>query len=142
MYTCVFQVVSFRQVFSPKSLYDPSSEFHTLHTTCSAHLIRLDWKSRIKFTEEYKAQSCSLSSLSITFFLVPLSDLNYMLWWSPTAQKTLSLMVIKTNQLMLYREIIAVCSEIHKKHINTLCGLNVEFVNVKNLVVHEVTTGI
>jgi len=31
---------------------------------------------------------------------------------------------------MLYREIIAVCSEIHTKHINTLCGVNVEFVNV------------
>ena len=27
---------------------------------------------------------------------------------------------------MLYREIIAVCSQIHKKHINTLCGQNVE----------------
>ena len=40
---------------------------------------------------------------------------------------------------MLYREIIAVCSEIHTKHINTLCGLNVEFVNVK-MVVHIVTT--
>jgi len=39
--------------------------------------------------------------------------------------------VIQTNQLMLYREIIAVCSEIHTKHINTLCGQNVEFVNVK-----------
>jgi len=32
---------------------------------------------------------------------------------------------------MLYREIIAVCSEIHTKHINTLCGQNVEFLNVK-----------
>jgi len=32
---------------------------------------------------------------------------------------------------MLYREIIAVCSHIHTKHINTLCGQNVEFVNVK-----------
>jgi hypothetical protein len=31
---------------------------------------------------------------------------------------------------MLYREIIAVCSQIHTKHINTLCGQNVEFVNV------------
>jgi hypothetical protein len=40
---------------------------------------------------------------------------------------------------MLYREIIAVCSEIHTKHINTLCGQNVEFLNVK-LVVHIVTT--
>jgi len=26
---------------------------------------------------------------------------------------------------MLYREIIAVCSQIHTKHINTLCGQNV-----------------
>jgi hypothetical protein len=42
---------------------------------------------------------------------------------------------------MLYSEIIAVCSEIHTKHINTLCGQNVEFVNVK-LLVHIVTTGL
>jgi hypothetical protein len=35
------------------------------------------------------------------------------------------------HQLMLYKEIITVCSEIHTKHINTLCGQNVEFVNVK-----------
>jgi hypothetical protein len=27
---------------------------------------------------------------------------------------------------MLYREIIAVCSEIHTQHINTLCAQNVE----------------
>jgi len=27
---------------------------------------------------------------------------------------------------MLYREIIAVCSQIHRKHINTQCGQNVE----------------
>ena len=27
---------------------------------------------------------------------------------------------------MLYTEIIAVCSQIHTKHINTLCGQNVE----------------
>jgi hypothetical protein len=32
---------------------------------------------------------------------------------------------------MLYREIIAVCSESHTKHINTLCGQNVELLNVK-----------
>ena len=42
---------------------------------------------------------------------------------------------------MLYREIIAVCSEIYTKHINTLCGQNVEFVNVR-LVVHIVTSGL
>jgi hypothetical protein len=33
---------------------------------------------------------------------------------------------------MLYREIIAVCSQIHPKHINTLCGQNGEFLNVKH----------
>ena len=27
---------------------------------------------------------------------------------------------------MLYSEIIAVCSQIHTKHINTVCGQNVE----------------
>jgi len=41
---------------------------------------------------------------------------------------------------MLYGEIIAVCSQIHTKHINTRCGRNVELLNVK-LVVHIVTTG-
>ena len=41
---------------------------------------------------------------------------------------------------MLYREIMAVCSEIHTKHINTRCGQNVELLNVI-LVVHIVTTG-
>jgi hypothetical protein len=35
----------------------------------------------------------------------------------------------KSNQLMLYKEIIVVCSEIHTKHINTLCGQNVEYLN-------------
>ena len=34
---------------------------------------------------------------------------------------------------MLYREIIAVCSQIHTKHINTLCGQNVELLNVKTV---------
>ena len=42
---------------------------------------------------------------------------------------------------MLYREIIAVCSQIHTKHINTLCGQNVELLNVK-LAVHIVITGL
>ena len=32
---------------------------------------------------------------------------------------------------MLYREIIAICSHIHTKHKNKLCGLNVELLNVK-----------
>jgi len=32
---------------------------------------------------------------------------------------------------LLYREIIAVCSEIHTKHIITLCGQKEEFVSDK-----------
>ena len=32
---------------------------------------------------------------------------------------------------MLCTEIIAVCSQIHTKHINTLCGQNEELLNVK-----------
>jgi len=42
---------------------------------------------------------------------------------------------------MLYREIIAICSQIHTKHTKTLCGQNVELLNVK-LAVHIVTTGL
>jgi len=42
---------------------------------------------------------------------------------------------------MLYREIIAVCSQNRTKRINTLCGQNVELVSVK-LLVHIVTTGL
>ena len=40
---------------------------------------------------------------------------------------------------MVYREIIAVRSQIHTKHINTVCGQNVELLNAK-LAVHLVTT--
>jgi len=52
-----------------------------------------------------------------------------------------SVSVTQASQLMLYREIIAVCSEIHTKHISIVCGQNVELLNVK-LVVHIVTTGL
>jgi hypothetical protein len=42
---------------------------------------------------------------------------------------------------MLYSEKNAACSQIHTKHINTLCGQNVVLLNVK-LVVDIVTTGL
>jgi len=42
---------------------------------------------------------------------------------------------------MLYREIIAVCSQIHTQHINTLCGQKVELLDVKR-VVDIVTAGL
>ena len=35
---------------------------------------------------------------------------------------------------MLYRELIAVSSQIHTKHINTLCGQNVElYINIQSV---------
>jgi hypothetical protein len=37
----------------------------------------------------------------------------------------------KNDQSMQFRERIAVCFQIHTKHINKLCGQNVEFVTVK-----------
>jgi len=42
---------------------------------------------------------------------------------------------------MLCRDIMAVCSEIHTKHKNTVCGQNVELLNIK-LAVHMVTSGL
>jgi len=42
---------------------------------------------------------------------------------------------------MLCGEIIAVCSQMHTKHVNALCGQKVELLNVK-LVVYIVTTGL
>ena len=56
----------------------------------------------------------------------------------PRSKHTASLLQ-KTSQLMLYREIMAVCSQIHTEHINAMCGQNVELLNVK-LAVHIVTT--
>jgi len=40
---------------------------------------------------------------------------------------------------MFYREIMAVFSDIHTKHINTLCVQNVELLNVKLAVYIEIT---
>ena len=42
---------------------------------------------------------------------------------------------------MLYRTVMAVCSERHTEHINTAVWQKVRFLNVK-LVVHIVTTGL
>jgi hypothetical protein len=45
--------------------------------------------------------------------------------------------VTNTSQLMLHRKVIAVCSDIHTKHIYILCGQNIELMSVK-----LVTTGL
>jgi len=47
-----------------------------------------------------------------------------------TVQRTHAVWALKTSPLMLYCEIISVCSHIHTKHVNTLCGQNVEFFSV------------
>jgi len=65
----------------------------------------------------------------------------YYAYLACTPRETHSVSVIKTSQIILYREIITVCSQIHTKHINTLCGQNVELLNVK-LAVNIVTTGL
>jgi len=40
--------------------------------------------------------------------------------------------VIKTDhQLMLYTDLVTVCSENHTKHVSALCGHNGEFMSVK-----------
>jgi hypothetical protein len=48
-----------------------------------------------------------------------------------TTQKSFSVLVIKMNQVMLFMEIITVCSELITKHRNTLCGQKLDTVNVK-----------
>jgi hypothetical protein len=64
----------------------------------------------------------------------------YVYIFSPYRAVNTAVSAIKTSQLMLYRDIMAVCSEIHKKHINKLCGQNVVFCNIR-LVVHILTIG-
>jgi hypothetical protein len=48
-----------------------------------------------------------------------------------TSEKTNCISITQTNRLMLLREIITVYSENLTKPMNTLCGQNVEFMNVK-----------
>ena len=47
----------------------------------------------------------------------------------------------KSQSVKAVLEIIAVCSKIHTRHINTLCVQNVELLHVK-LLVSIVTTGL
>jgi hypothetical protein len=49
----------------------------------------------------------------------PLQGLLYLFC---TTQEKHAVMVIKTNQLVLYREVIALCSEIHLKQIKYNVG--------------------
>jgi hypothetical protein len=71
-----------------------------------------------------KRKECIVTRINIT------CSFNYVKRPSPyRAVNTLTVSAMKTNQLMSYREIIAVCSEIHTKH--TLCGFNAELFGVQ-----------
>jgi hypothetical protein len=52
---------------------------------------------------------------------------NYTQTFSPYHAVNTLRFVTKTSQLMMYREIITVCSEMHTHHINELCGQNVSY---------------
>ena len=89
----------------------------------------------LKTKNEGKGQECSgrheiftLTGGCKIYYLKTKINVNYFFLNFSTyrAVNTLAVSVIQTSQLMLYREIIAVCSQIHTKHINTLCGQNVE----------------
>jgi hypothetical protein len=47
-----------------------------------------------------------------------------------TSQETHYVSATENNRLMLFRETVAVYCENHMEHTNTLCGQNVEFINV------------
>jgi len=59
---------------------------------------------------------------TITVFnhLTTTIDVNYVLSYSPYRTVNTLRLGYKTSELMLYREIIAVCSEIHIKHITQI----------------------
>ena len=66
---------------------------------------------------------------SLYFHINPLGkkiNFNYIQRFSPYRSINTLHIDYKTSRLMLYREMIAVCSQIHTKHINTLGGQNVE----------------
>jgi hypothetical protein len=69
------------------------------------------------------------------------SQLYLKILYVPLSKHTLHLGYKNQSVNVVCREIIAVCSQIHTKHINTRCGQNVELLNVK-LLVHMVTTGL
>ena len=93
-------------------------------------LVERFWQGKTEVIGEKPCRRNTWSTLRLTWIIYKGSV--------RIAQKTLSFSVIKTGQLMLYSKIIAVCSQIHTKHINTLWGQNVEMLKVK----HKVTTGL
>jgi len=61
-----------------------------------------------------------IHSLALSYFNWQRRRLRRIIHKVRTAQKALFISVIKTSHLTLYREIMAVCSQIHTKHIYTV----------------------
>jgi len=62
IYSYVFQVASFPQVFPPKPCTRLPSPLSSMRATCPAHLIRIDFITRTLLGEPYRSLSCSLWS--------------------------------------------------------------------------------
>ena len=99
---------------------DTSLKQHVVSTVIFKMLVYLnevdEWSSDvIQFIQKISGLTLILTVNPLNTKLY-LSDLKTQL--VPRSKHSAS--VLKTDKLMLYREIIAVCSEIHTKHINAL----------------------
>jgi hypothetical protein len=54
-----------------------------------------------------------------------------------TSQETHYVPATKTNRLMLFRETVAVYSENHTEHTNTLCGQNAEYLKASGTYINH-----
>ena len=93
-------------------------------TLCTTNLTRTRLKSNRGIRDERPAGCLPTEPRHSPFEYERWPELHIKIQSVPRSKHTPS--VTKTNQSMLYGEIIAVCSQIHTKHINTLCGQNVE----------------
>ena len=102
------------------------SQIHTKHiNTLYGQNVELYIKTQSVPRSKHSVSVIKTSQLTLIL-------LTWRKWWAPNnASKWQMGFNSAFKGLMLYWEIIAVYSQIHTKHINTLCGQNVEFVNVK-----------
>ena len=97
------------------------------HCSCHFHFAKADLAYSLPTAETLRRwRNRTLTEDGVGPLKSKLPELHLNIQSVPRSKHSAS--VIKTSQLMLYREIIAVCSQIHTKHINTLCGRKVGFV--------------
>jgi hypothetical protein len=112
------------------------------------------WKHTVKGTQEHSENLClqkTVNRLASDWTQVFAGKVRRVTAWDITSSIKINIIIsflylfnsyravntvrlgYKTNQLMLYSEIIADCSQIHIKHINTLCGKTYRAVNTHRL---------